>query len=113
MSPAGHPLHATAAASTLAAASKAAVPLPTPLSCLTGGRHYDLMAFGNGTLAGLVAITSGCSTVYPWAALIIGGVAGVLYCIGSEVGAPPAPVALPCHVWQMQMAGAEVVGPSG
>ncbi len=43
------------------------------------------MAFGNGTLAGLVAITSPCSTVYPWAAIIIGGVAGVLYCIGSEV----------------------------
>ena len=50
-----------------------------------GARHYDLMAFGNGTLAGLVAITSGCSTVYPWAALAIGAVAGVLYCIGSEV----------------------------
>ena len=43
------------------------------------------MAFGNGTLAGLVAITSPCSTVYPWAAIIIGGVSGVLYCIGSEV----------------------------
>jgi len=53
---------------------------------LTGKRNYDLMAFGNGTLAGLVAITSACSTVYPWSALIIGGVAGVLYCIGSEVG---------------------------
>ena len=51
---------------------------------MAGARHYDLMAFGNGTLAGLVAITSPCSTVYPWAALIIGGVAGVLYCIGSE-----------------------------
>ena len=48
------------------------------------------MAFGNGTLAGLVAITSPCSTVYPWAAIIIGGVSGVLYCIGSEVrGSPP------------------------
>jgi len=55
------------------------------LGRLAGARHYDLMAFGNGTLAGLVAITSPCSTVYPWAAIIIGGVAGVLYCIGSEV----------------------------
>ena len=56
-----------------------------PLCIAAGARHYDLMAFGNGTLAGLVAITSPCSTVYPWAAIIIGGVSGVLYCIGSEV----------------------------
>ena len=49
------------------------------------------MTFGNSVLAGLVAITSGCSTVYPWAALIIGAVAGLLYNVGSQVPArPPA-----------------------
>lgn len=48
-----------------------------------GHRNYDLMVFGNSTLAGLVAITSGCSTVYPWAAIIIGMVAGILYNAGS------------------------------
>ena len=46
---------------------------------------YDIMAMGNGALAGLVAITSGCSTVQPWAACVIGTVAGSLYCIGSKV----------------------------
>lgn len=43
------------------------------------------MTFGNSVLAGLVAVTAGCSVVYPWAALIIGAVAGVVYNIGSEV----------------------------
>lgn len=49
-----------------------------------GHRNYDLMTFGNSVLAGLVAITSACSTVLPWAAIIIGIVAGVVYNIGSQ-----------------------------
>jgi ammonia channel protein AmtB len=50
-----------------------------------GSRNYDLMTMGNGALAGLVAITAPCSTIEPWAALIVGFVAGILYCIGSKV----------------------------
>jgi Amt family ammonium transporter len=50
-----------------------------------GHRNYDLMTFGNSVLAGLVAITSACSTVYPWAAIIIGIVAGFVYNLGSTV----------------------------
>ena len=43
---------------------------------------------GNGALAGLVAITSGTSTIEPWGAIIVGFVAGALYILGSK-----------CSVW--------------
>lgn len=43
------------------------------------------MVLGNGALAGLVAITGSCAVVYPWAAIIIGGVAGPLYVLASWV----------------------------
>jgi Amt family ammonium transporter len=38
----------------------------------------DISMSCNGMLAGLVAITAGCAFVAPWAAVVIGGVAGVL-----------------------------------
>ena len=51
----------------------------------TGKHHWDIMAMGNSTLAGLVAITAGCSTVYPWAAVVIGIVAGIIYPLASRL----------------------------
>ena len=41
--------------------------------------HYSLGIATNGVLAGLVAITAPCATVDPWAAFVIGVLAGLLY----------------------------------
>ena len=42
----------------------------------------DISMSCNGMLAGLVAITAGCAFVAPWAAAVIGGVAGMLVVYG-------------------------------
>jgi len=46
---------------------------------------FDLRMAMNGSLSGLVAITAGCGVVEPWAAMLIGGIAGVLYIGGSNL----------------------------
>ena len=43
------------------------------------------MVMGNGCLAGLVAITAGCSVIYPWGAVLVGGFAGFVYNFASWV----------------------------
>ena len=43
----------------------------------------DITALTNGILAGLVAITSGCNVVWPWAAVVIGFFGGFIY-IGAR-----------------------------
>lgn len=51
----------------------------------TGHVSYDLTMAMNGCLGGLVAITAGCSVVDPWAAVIIGVVAGWCYIAMSKL----------------------------
>jgi ammonium transporter, Amt family len=51
----------------------------------TGEAYYDIKHAMNGTLAGLVAITGGCGVVEPWAAMVTGAIAGVLYLLGSKL----------------------------
>ncbi|GLI64229.1 hypothetical protein VaNZ11_007427 [Volvox africanus] len=42
---------------------------------------WDTVGTCNGVLAGLVAVTSGCAVLEPWAAIICGLVAAVVFCI--------------------------------
>jgi ammonium transporter, Amt family len=47
-------------------------------------KKWDLVYTMNGSLAGLVAVTAGCAFVEPWAALVIGAVAGVLVIYAAD-----------------------------
>mmetsp|Transcript_8249 Transcript_8249/g.18487 ORF Transcript_8249/g.18487 Transcript_8249/m.18487 type:complete len:509 (+) Transcript_8249:189-1715(+) len=51
----------------------------------TGETAYDITMCMNGALSGLVGITAGCSMVEPWAAFVIGIVAGWTYIFWSNL----------------------------
>jgi len=46
---------------------------------------WDVGGLCNGILAGLVSITAGCASVYPWQAVLIGGIGGFVYMGGSRL----------------------------
>lgn len=51
----------------------------------TGEPVYKLAAAMNGCLTGLAAITGSCGIIEPWAAILIGVVAGLLYLVASNI----------------------------
>ena len=52
---------------------------------LNGKVFFDLQLTMNGVLAGLVAITAPCGFIEPWAAIIVGVVAGIIYVGASKL----------------------------
>ncbi len=90
ISPAGYgDVAALCAVTTTLAAASGAVSsmfMDTLLGFLKEGEtEYDLTMCMNGCLAGLVGITAGCSVVEPWAAAIIGVIAGIIYVFASKL----------------------------
>jgi len=71
-----------ATATTLAATASACSCF---LACWFGAPHFDVNRSLNGILAGLVAITAGVAVVHPWAAVVIGLIAGVCYWASAEL----------------------------
>jgi ammonium transporter, Amt family len=51
----------------------------------TGEAYFDVKKAMNGSLAGLVAITGSCGVVEPFAAVIVGFVAGIVYLLASQL----------------------------
>jgi ammonia channel protein AmtB len=51
----------------------------------TGEYQFVMLMATNGVLSGLVAVTSGCPVVEPWAAIVIGIVAGWVYLLTSAL----------------------------
>jgi ammonium transporter, Amt family len=91
---------------TLSAATAAVSALFTNLwyeERTTGEAKFDLICLMNGGITGLVAITAGCATVEPWAAVVIGLFAGWAYLLGSaaliRIRIDDAVDAIPVHLF--------------
>ena len=52
---------------------------------LTGEPNFSILHAMNGSLSGLVAITSGCGVVEAWASIVIGIIAGWIYICASSL----------------------------
>jgi Amt family ammonium transporter len=77
-----------AVTTTLAAASGSVSALMTDMILgrrKTGETMYDITMCMNGALSGLVGITAGCSVCEPWAAFVIGIIAGWVYIFWSSL----------------------------
>jgi len=72
------------------------------LNYFTSG-DYNLVSINNGVLAGLVASSAGCATVAPWAAVVTGLGAGLVYQFGSwftlKLGVDDVTDSVAVHGW--------------
>ena len=50
---------------------------------MTGEAVFNLSTAMNGCLSGLAAITASCGVIEPWAAMVVGVVAGIVYLLAS------------------------------
>jgi ammonium transporter, Amt family len=79
----------------------------------TGEPHFSLLTAMNGAISGLVAVTSGCGVVEPWAAIVIGIVAGWVYLWSSSLllrlriddAVDAIPVHMFCGIWGVLATG--------
>lgn len=93
--------------------ASAAGPVAAMLTLYAKGMKPDPSMLCNGMLAGLVAVTAGCAFISPWAAVVIGTVAGVVVVLGvlfiEEAGLDDPVGALSVHglngVWGVVAVG--------
>jgi len=99
-----------AVTTTIAAATGAVTAMFTDMFMTrrkTGETMYDITMCMNGALGGLVGITAGCSVVAPWAAFVIGVIAGWTYIFWSSLliklkiddAVDAIPVHFGCGIW--------------
>jgi Amt family ammonium transporter len=79
----------------------------------TGEPQFSLFMAMNGALAGLVGVTSGCGVIEPWAAVVVGIVAGWTYLYASNLllrskiddAVDAIPVHMCCGIWGVLATG--------
>jgi Amt family ammonium transporter len=80
---------------------------------MSGEPKFVILMAMNGTLSGLVSVTSGCAVIEPWAAIVAGTIAGWLYMYSSNLlirlriddAVNAIPVHLVCGVWGLLVTG--------
>jgi Amt family ammonium transporter len=81
--PGSYTIAGLCAVNTTLAAASGAISAMTLRWLLSDTDVFDITAVCNGALSGLVAITAGCATVWPWASVVIGLIGGLIY-IGAS-----------------------------
>jgi Amt family ammonium transporter len=85
ITPSGYAMHASRSVVTTTLSAATGGVVVVILDKFLGSKTWDVGAVCNGILGGLVSITAGCSTVYPWASVLIGFIGGGVYFGSSKL----------------------------